>query len=213
MTANVPSKNEYDVARSLKQSDELLKRLKEIKIGVAGLGGLGSNIAMMLVRVGVGKIVIADKDTVEISNLNRQNYYYRHLGQRKTDATEELLKEMDPHIEIEKHFITLDIKNTSDIFKGCDIVCEALDSASGKAMLINTLLLERPEVIVVSGSGMAGYGRSNRMAVEHPLDKLYICGDGVDFEERGSSLMAPRVNICAGQIANTVLALIMEDEV
>ena len=206
-------KEKFNESRALKEGKDVVDNLKNITVGIAGLGGLGSNIIMMLARIGVEKFVIADKDIVEMTNLNRQNYYVRHIGQRKTDATEELLHELSPHISIEKHFITLNKNNLGDIFRDCDIVCEAFDSANEKAMLITTIMSEHPDITVISGSGMAGYGSSNDMRVEHPLEKLYICGDGIDLEDKGSIIMAPRVNICAGMIANTVVALVMKGDI
>ena len=58
----------------------------ETKIGIAGLGGLGSNIAMMLARSGIRHFVLADFDTVDESNLNRQHYFPAHLGRKKTEC-------------------------------------------------------------------------------------------------------------------------------
>ena len=52
----------------------------------AGLGGLGSNVAVQLARTGVGHLHLIDYDCVDLSNLNRQHYFIRHLGKPKTDA-------------------------------------------------------------------------------------------------------------------------------
>lgn len=54
--------------------------VKQGAVAIAGLGGLGSNIAVMLAQLGVGKLLLVDFDTVEPSNLNRQHYTLRHLG-------------------------------------------------------------------------------------------------------------------------------------
>jgi len=208
-----PYRSDYEAARVQKHGNDVNDVLKNATVGIAGLGGLGSNIAMMLSRAGVGKLVIADHDTVDISNMTRQNYYYRHLGMRKTDATAELISFMDPNIEIEKHFVKLDPDNLENIFKKCDIVCEALDDPTEKAMLINNLLIKCPDIIVVSGSGMAGYGKSNDIRTEHAMKRLYVCGDGIDMEFWNSVMMSPRVNICAGHMANTVIAVLMNKKV
>ena len=186
--------------------------LKRAKIGIAGLGGLGSNIAAMLARTGVSRLIIADMDRVDVSNINRQNYYLEHIGMAKTDATEELLKKINPFVMIEKHHVKLEPSNIPGIFGGCDIVCEAFDTPSEKAMLINTILEKCPGIKVVSGSGMAGYGRSNDIRTERLFDDLYICGDGIDMEKAKGGLMSPRVNICAGHMANTVISILMKEE-
>jgi sulfur carrier protein ThiS adenylyltransferase len=196
-----------------KLSPDIHNSVKNAKIGIAGLGGLGSNVAAMLVRTGISDLIVADLDTVDMSNINRQNYYLEHIGMAKTDATEELLKKINPFVMIEKHHVRLDPSNIPDIFGRCDIVCEAFDSPSEKAMLINTILEKCPGIMVVSGSGMAGFGRSNEIRTERLFDDLFICGDGIDMEKVKGGLMSPRVNICAGHMANTVISILMKEDV
>ena len=60
--------------------------MRSSRIGIAGLGGLGSNIAAALARSGVGHLILADFDTVELSNINRQLYTLNHIGQKKAEA-------------------------------------------------------------------------------------------------------------------------------
>ena len=208
----LPSKDELVSALRTRHSDEVHHILSNSKIGIAGLGGLGSNIAMMLARTGISNMVIADMDHVDISNINRQNYYLGQIGERKTDAAETLLKDINPFMEIKKHHVRLDRSNIEDVFKGCEIVCEAFDLPSEKAMLINTVLERCPVTKVVAGSGMAGYGRSNDIATKKIFDRLYICGDGIDMEDVKGGLMAPRVAICAGHMANTVISLLLKGD-
>lgn len=208
-----PSRSDIDDVLSSRHTERIHKILSSSKVGVAGLGGLGSNIAAMLVRSGISDIVIADHDVVDISNINRQNYYLDQIGMRKTDATEMLLKNINPYTKITSHPVKLDRANISNIFKECDIVCEAFDIPSEKAMLINTLLEECPNIKIVSGSGMAGYGRSNDITTKKVFENLHMCGDGIDMEDSEGGLMSPRVNICAGHMANMVLTLLIERDV
>ena len=70
------------------------------KIAIAGLGGLGSNIAIGLARIGVGQLHLVDFDRVDLSNLNRQQYFLRHLGMEKTEAMTELLREVNPYLDV-----------------------------------------------------------------------------------------------------------------
>jgi sulfur carrier protein ThiS adenylyltransferase len=196
-----------------RHTSEIHDAISKARIGIAGLGGLGSNIAMMLIRAGVSEMVIADMDIVEISNINRQNYYLEQIGKAKTDATEETLKKINPYALIESHNVKLDRSNVPAIFKGCDVVCEAFDVPSEKAMFINTILEKCPGTKVVSGSGMAGLGRSNQIITKKIFRDLYICGDGIDMEDVKGGLMSPRVNICAGHMANTVISLITKVEI
>ncbi|MCL1979178.1 MAG: sulfur carrier protein ThiS adenylyltransferase ThiF [Methanomassiliicoccaceae archaeon] len=209
---NIPSEDEMDDALRARYSQEVHGTLIRAKIGIAGLGGLGSNIAAMLTRAGISVLIIADFDVVDITNINRQNYCLDQIGMKKVDATEVQLKRINPYSTIIKHDTKLTPSNIPDIFGGCDIVCEAFDKPSEKAMLINTILEECPGVRVVSGSGMAGYGRSNEIRTERLFADLYICGDGIDMEEAEGGLMSPRVNICAGHMANTVISILMNGD-
>jgi len=209
----VPSKKDIEDALCGRHTPEIHNKIKKAKIGIAGLGGLGSNIAAMLVRAGISDLVIADHDVVDITNINRQNYGIDQIGIVKTDATEQQLRRIDPYVKIKKHNLRLDRSNIPRIFKDRDIVCEAFDAPSEKAMLINAVLEECPGTKVVSGSGMAGFGRSNEITTKRLFDGLYICGDGIDMEDVAGGLMAPRVNICAGHMANTVMSLILNGEI
>ena len=67
--------------------------LNRAEVAIAGLGGLGSHIAVMLARSGIGKLHLVDFDVVDISNLNRQEYDVRHIGIKKTEALTDRLKE------------------------------------------------------------------------------------------------------------------------
>ena len=204
-----PNEKELESLMTARHTPEVHARLKGATVGIAGLGGLGSNIAMMLTRSGIGKLIIADFDTVEPTNLNRQNYSVDDLGKNKTDATESILKRTNPFVEIVKHTIRLDPDNIPDIFKDCSIICEALDSVTEKVMLVNTIGEKLPDMNIIIGSGMAGYYDSNLIRTEKRTERIYICGDGVNDARPGSGLMAPRVGICAGHMANTVLRILM----
>jgi sulfur carrier protein ThiS adenylyltransferase len=208
----LPGKDDLDHALIVRCPPEIYGRLRKVRVGIAGLGGLGSNIAEMLVRAGVSHLVLADLDVVEMSNINRQNYYLDQTGMTKVDATEALLRTINPYMTIKKYHKRLGPSDIPEIFGGCSIVCEAFDVPSEKAMLINTLLERCPGTKVVSGSGMAGFGRSNEIRTERQFADLYICGDGIDMEDVEGGLMSPRVNICAGHMANTVLSLILNGE-
>ncbi len=189
---------------------DIKEKLSSAKVAIAGLGGLGSNIALMLCRSGVGNLLLVDFDKVDTSNLNRQAYCLRHLGMKKTDALEEIIGEINPAVKIEKLCTKVDFDNAKDIFGDYSIVCEAFDKPDMKAMLISTLLSSCPNTTVVSGNGMAGYSDGNKISTKKVMDKLYVCGDGVSDIEKGEILMASRVMICAGHQANKVIQLILE---
>lgn len=184
--------------------------LKNATVGIAGAGGLGSNIAAMLARAGIGKLVIADFDRVELSNLNRQNYTVYDLGHYKVEALEAHLNEMNPMVEIEAHAVKLDEKNIPKIFSGCDIICEAFDIAESKAMILDTVAEKMPDVPLVCGNGMAGLDDPSLMVTKQLSEKVFVCGDGVNDSKVG--LVSARVMVCAGLMANKVLQLLTSSE-
>lgn len=190
-----------------RQTLPVYEKLKNARIGIAGLGGLGSNIAMMLTRAGVGSLVLADFDTVEISNLNRQHYFIKHLGQKKSDALKSQLLEVNPWIHLETHDIRITGANAAGLFKDCPIVCEAFDNPESKAEVTTAILSELPDTYVVAASGMAGYSTSNNIKTTQPMRRLYVCGDGATEIGTSVSLTAPRVQMCAAHQANMVIRL------
>lgn len=181
-------------------------------VAVAGLGGLGSHVAFSLTRAGVGKLILIDFDTVDISNLNRQEYRIQHIGQKKTDALKEQLLEINPYMEIETYPVRLDETNSVQILKEADVICEAFDTPEAKSMLVDVVLSRLPEKYLVAGSGMAGYESSNTIQTERVTKHFYLCGDKVSGIEKGMSLMAPRVSVCAGHEANMIVRILLERE-
>lgn len=190
----------------------LSEPLAHATVGIAGCGGLGSNIATYLARSGIRKLIIADFDRVEFSNLNRQNYSLKHLGFHKVDATKEVLSAINPNVDIEVHRVTLDENNIPEIFGGCDIICEAFDVPDAKAMILSTVAEKLPDIPLVCGSGMAGFGDTDAMTVRQVGENIFICGDGVSGISDDRGIMAPRVAVCAGIMANKVLQLLASKE-
>ncbi|GFE60340.1 sulfur carrier protein ThiS adenylyltransferase ThiF [Geobacter sp. AOG2] len=186
--------------------------LKAATVGVAGAGGLGSAVAVALARVGVGRLVIADFDVVEPSNLNRQQYFIDQLGQPKVDALAENIARINPYIEVESHQAMLCPENIPAVFAACTVVVEAFDRADMKAMLVDTLLGRLPSVTVVAASGLAGYGTSNAIVTQRATSRLYLVGDGESEAKPGCGLMAPRVAIAAGHQANQVVRIILGEK-
>ena len=204
-----PSASEFDKAKDDRFSQAVHQKLKRASVAIAGAGGLGSNIAVMLARSGVGHLHIVDFDIVDITNLNRQVYTVRHIGSRKVDAIKEILMEINPYMNVTTECMRVVADNCEEIFGGYDIVCEAFDVAESKAMFIDSLLSVEDGPIVISGSGMAGYDSANEIKSRRIMDRLFICGDGCTDVDSGIGLMAPRVSICAGHQANIVIGQIL----
>lgn len=204
------SNEELDRAFDARFPDEMRKKLRGAKVAVAGLGGLGSNIAVMLARSGIGHLFLVDFDVVDVTNLNRQMYFISHLGLPKTEALPQILYQINPYLICESMRIKVTPENVRELFKEYPIVCEAFDKPDQKAMLVRELLMQCPETIVVSGNGMAGYGDTNDICTSQKMRRLYVCGDQKTDVGGGIGLMAPRVAACAAHEANKVIQLIME---
>ena len=204
------SKEELDRAFDARFPDEMREKLRGAKVAVAGLGGLGSNIAVMLARSGIGHLFLVDFDVVDVTNLNRQMYFISHLGLPKTEALPQILYQINPYLTCESVRIKVMPENVRELFKEYPIVCEAFDKPDQKAMLVRELLMQCPETIVVSGNGMAGYGDTNDICTRQKMRRLYVCGDQKTDVGGGIGLMAPRVAACAAHEANKVIQLIME---
>ncbi len=186
--------------------------LDAARVGIAGLGGLGSNVAVSLARIGVGHLHLVDFDVVDPSNLNRQQYFMHQLGMNKTDALAENLRAINPYLDITTTCTRITAENAAELFTNVDIVCEAFDVPENKAMLVNTVLEELPRVKLVAASGMAGYGNSNAIVTRQIGSRLWLCGDGETESRPGAGLMAPRVAICANHEANKIVELILAKE-
>jgi len=205
----MPSKNEFESILSARHTPEVYEKLKKSKVAIAGLGGLGSNIAIMLARTGIGHLLLVDFDTVEPSNLNRQHYFIRHLSIPKTSALKQQIRDINPFIKVKTKNVYVDEKNIEDLFHGYEIICEAFDNPVCKATLVNTILTELPSTKIVAASGMAGYFSSNSIKTERKIKNLYICGDFINGAKPGTGLMSPRVQICAGHQANMIVRLLL----
>ena len=183
-------------------------RLNKSKVAIAGLGGLGSNVAVMLARSGVGKLLLIDFDTVEQGNLNRQHYNTSHLGMLKTEALKRQLEIINPYMELDVRNIKLNQDNILETLKDYELICEAFDDPVSKAMLVN-ILLSQDGKKVVAASGMAGLDDANEIKTKCIFKNLYVCGDFRTDVTESTGMMAPRVMICAGHQANTIIRLLL----
>ncbi len=183
-------------------------KLQNYTVGIAGAGGLGSNCAAALVRVGIGKLIIADFDVIEESNLNRQFYFRDQLGEKKVLALRQNLERINPDVELEMHDCKLGHDEIISIYHSCDVIVEAFDKAEMKQMIIDTVLTEFPEKSLVVGLGLAGFGQSNSIRL-HQNGKMYICGDRQTETSTTWPPIAPRVGMVAHMQANTVLEILL----
>jgi sulfur carrier protein ThiS adenylyltransferase len=208
----IPSCHEFEEIMIQRHTRGVYDRLKHSRAAVAGLGGLGSNIAISLARAGVGELLLVDFDRVDLSNLNRQQYEIGDIGRYKTEALAERLSRINPYINVISKTVHVTEDNAAELFGSYGVLCEAFDKAEAKAMLCQTVLAECPETTVISGSGMAGVLSANSIVTKKALSRLYICGDGVTDMADANGLMAPRVAVCANHQANMALRLMLGEK-
>jgi sulfur carrier protein ThiS adenylyltransferase len=182
---------------------EQLSKIRSVRVGIAGVGGLGSNCALALVRCGFEKFVIADFDIVSVSNLNRQQYFPEEIGKPKVECFVAYLQKINPSIDCRIKQLRISSENVHDLFNECQCVVEAFDNAESKAMLVGEIM--GSDKLLVSASGIGGHGSSDRIVTRKVRDNFYLIGDGVS--EVGPSIKpyAPCVMIAAAKQADVVL--------
>lgn len=179
-------------------------------VAICGLGGLGSNIAIALARAGVGRLILIDFDRVDITNLHRQQYKASQIGQYKTDALAENLREIAPYITLTTHTQKISNENYAGLLSSANIICEAFDNAEAKAMLVNGVLETMPEKYLIAASGMAGLGSANQIKTRKITKRFYLCGDEVSDVADDIGLVSSRVMLCAAHEAHMVLRILAE---
>ena len=128
-----------------RHSEETQQKLEVGRVAIAGLGGLGSNIAVALARIGVGHLHLLDFDRIDLTNLNRQQYFLDQVGWYKTEALAETLQRISPYLDIRFDTVKITEENIKELFEADDIVCEAFDVPECKAMLVSGILEHFPE--------------------------------------------------------------------
>jgi sulfur carrier protein ThiS adenylyltransferase len=196
-----------------RQPREATEKLRNACVGIAGAGGLGSVVAENLSRAGVGKLIVADFDTVEPSNLNRQRFRLQQLGLPKAAALRENLRQCCPFTSVDAVQERIDADNCVRVFSTCAIVCECFDVAESKASLVTALRRHMPECSVIAASGLAGCGTARSITIRRVSDRLYIVGDQHSDAGTGMGLFAPRVGIVASLQAHVALQLILGEPV
>lgn len=112
------------------------EKLKKSKVFIAGAGGLGSPVTLYLAAAGVGNIIVADNDTVEMSNLNRQVIHWRrNVGYKKVESAKEKISLLNTFINLETIDKTITAKNIIGLTEGCDAIVDAMDNIASRFAL------------------------------------------------------------------------------
>lgn len=184
-------------------------KVKNSIIGIMGLGGLGSVVAVALARIGVGTLLLADYDVVEPSNLNRQQYFVDQIGLKKTEAMRQNLARVNPYLKLQTFDDELTESNLPLVFKDVNVLVECFDGPRMKATALRVALTLLPGVGYVGASGLAGFDENNLITTRKIRNNVYIVGDGEAEAKPGQGLMAPRVGIAAHHQANQVLRILL----
>lgn len=200
------NRTEQGIARYL--GEERLRRLQSVVIGIAGAGGLGSNCAMHLVRCGFKRFVIADHDTVEPSNLNRQSFWGRQVGTYKVHSLAQNMMDVNRDLDLKLYCGKVDGENALELFGGCHAVVECFDEASCKKALVETLL--PVGIFLVAASGIAGHGRADDIVTRRMSANFVLVGDMTTECSEDTPPFSPMVGLAAAKQADAVLSHFLE---
>lgn len=204
-----PSAQELEALMAARHTPGVHERVKKAVVGIAGVGGLGSAVAVALARIGIGRLIVADFDLIEPSNLNRQQYFIDQIGMPKVSALRDNLARINPYVRVDVVYERLTPENVGAVFADAEILVEAFDAADQKAMLVESFHRHYPQRPLVAASGLAGYQPSNTVVTRRVATQLVLVGDGLSAARPGEGLMAPRVGIAAHHQANAVLRLLL----
>jgi len=168
-------------------------KLLQSKVAIIGAGGLGGTVLELLTRMGIGKLIIADKDLIVESNLNRQILSTEtNLGQNKAEVAVRRVKEINSSIEITGHSVFINSDNVEKIIEGTEVVVDALDNLPSRFVLQKAC---RDLEIPLGHGAIAGF--NGQLTTIFPEDKglELIYGSDRDLPEHGSEaeLGAPTV--------------------
>ena len=135
--------------------DTAMDRLKQARVAVFGIGGVGGHVVEALVRSGVGALDLVDSDRVALSNLNRQIIATRDtLGMLKVEAAKARVLSINPACQV-RTFPLFYLPETADMFdfSQYDYVVDAIDTVAGKLQLIEAAKAAGVPVISCMGAG------------------------------------------------------------
>jgi len=196
-----------DDARLLRYSRQILlpeiditgqRKLLAASVAIFGLGGLGSPIALYLAAAGVGRLVLIDFDTVELSNLQRQIIHLtRDLGRPKVESAREKLLALNPEIQVEVETRVLDGDALDAVVAGVDLVLDGTDNFPTRFGLNAACLRQRRPL--VSGAAIRFEGQVSVYFPGQGESPCYRClyddGAGTDETCAQTGVVAPLLGI------------------
>lgn len=186
--------------------DGLPDRVRQFRIGIAGCGGIGSNVARFLVEAGFYRLRLVDFDRVEAGNLNRQFFTAAQIGRLKTVQLRRNLLAVAPSAKRSLQAVKarLTAANAPAVFSSCDLVVEALDDSGLKRRLIESLSTAFPLLPLVAASGIAGR-ECGGVRVVSLTPRLTVVGDGQSDADSEAS-WGYKVSLAASLMTEAVIA-------
>lgn len=149
------------------------EKIKDLKVAVIGLGGVGSIVPIALARSGVKKFLLIDKDEVVFSNLNRQlAYFEKDVGKKKAYQMKENLLMIRKDLDIEVLAENIDENFNFDVFSEYEYILDCIDDINAKILLLNYAKNNSKKIIVSLGMGKR-YKASEVMITN--LEKTFNC--------------------------------------
>lgn len=167
-------------------SPEEQKRLEASRVAIAGMGGVGGVHLITLARLGIGKFTIADPDSFELPNINRQyGANMRTLGLNKAEVIKDMLKEINPYADIRVFSRSLSEENTDDFLKGSDVLIDGIDFFS---IDIRRWLFNRARALGIPAITSAPLGFSSTLHIfthnSMSFDDYFDINDGMQYTEK-----------------------------
>ena len=132
-------------------------QLRNAKVCVVGVGGLGNPIATRLVAMGIGKLRIVDRDVIELSNLHRQTMFDDFdVGQVKVEVAAKKLQKLNPNVTIEALPVSINDYTALDVVEGYDVVIDALDSVNARYSLNKACIKNNIPFVTGAAVGVSG---------------------------------------------------------
>jgi len=132
-------------------------KLRNTKVCVVGVGGLGNPITTRLVAMGIGKIRIVDRDVIELSNLHRQTMFDESdVGKIKVEVAARKLQKLNPDVQIEALPLSVNDYNAVEVIDGCDVVIDALDSVNARYSLNKACVEKKIPFVTGAAVGVSG---------------------------------------------------------
>jgi len=189
------------------------QKLVDASVLIIGMGGLGCPAAMYLSAAGVGHLIIADDDTVELTNLQRQIAHGQiNLGESKVESAEATLKRLNPDVQVKRIEQRLEGEALDKAVAEADVVVDACDNFTTR-FAINRSCIKNGKPLV-SGAAIRMEGQVAVFNSQDPQSPCYQClyseGDDDDASCSHNGVMAPLVGIIGSVQAMETIKLITD---